>query len=75
METINFTVSHVFIFNFFIKDRFAWIASESEYRVVLLFALITRLIFVICFAIVIIRMKLFKLLKVNNIIECIEKIR
>ena len=30
-------------------------------------------LFAICFAIAIIHMKLFKLLKVNNVIACIEK--
>ncbi len=78
MSTLTFDIyilhSHIFIFNFFMKDRFAWVASEPWYLVIIWLALITGLIFVICFIIAIIRMKLFKLLKVNNIIACIEKI-
>lgn len=77
MSTLTFDIyilhSHVFIFDSFMKDRFAWIAAEPEYLVVLWLALITGLIFVICFAIAIIRMELFKFFKVNNVIACIEK--
>lgn len=79
MSTLVFDIyilhSHVFIFIFFMKDRSAWIATESGYLVVTWIVLIIGIIFAIYFAIAIIGMKLFEVLKVNNVIACIEEIR
>lgn len=48
MSTLTFDIyilhSHVFIFDFFMKDRFAWIAAEPGYLVVLWLALMHILV-------------------------------
>ncbi len=64
---------HPYVFEFCIKDAFKPFLQKPTYLIVIYILVATIAIFLVCAVIELIRIQLFKLLRINNLCEIIDK--
>ena len=64
---------HPLVFKFLIKDAFVWVATESPVTMILCVTVASLAIFVLCTVIELLRIRIFKLIKVSKLSEFIAR--